>query len=125
MEFDPPGFDKPKEPPGFGNPQMEVETLNPDSSKETLVKGAEILISSGSETGRQEPQRSPTKTVGSETGSEKSFQTASTDRNELAKWQAQRIKEQIAQQSQRAKSEAPNPQSSNPEEDWNAHSPAH
>ena len=47
----------------------------------------------------------------------KSFQTAvtDTDRNELAKWQAQRIKEQIAQQSQRAKSEAPNPQYLNPE----------
>ena len=115
MEFDLPGFDKPKEPPGFGNPQVEVETLNPNSSKETQVKGPEILMSSGSETGRQEPQRSPTKIVGSDTGSEKSFQTASTDRNELAKWQAQRIKEQIAKQSQRAKSEAPNPQLLSPE----------
>ena len=115
MEFDPPGFDKPKEPPGFGppgdsstveSPQMEAETLNPDSSKETREKGSEILTSSGSETGRQEPQRSPTKIIGSDTGSEKSFQTASTtetSRNELAKEQAQKIKEQIAKQAQRAK----------------------
>ena len=52
----------------------------------------------------------------------KSFQTAvtDTDRNELAKWQDQRIKGQIAQQSQRAKSEAPNPQYLNPEKDPNA-----
>ena len=122
-------------PPGFPNPQVEAETLNSVSSKETPVKAKgfvlglpdkerpspvkapEILKVSESETKRQEL------TVGSDTGSEKSFQKASTtetDRNKLAKWQAQRIKEQIAQRSQRAKSEAPNPQSSNPEEDWNA-----
>ena len=47
--------------------------------KQSPKKASEILKASESETKRQESKQSPTKTVGSDTGSEKSFKTASTN----------------------------------------------
>ena len=117
MEYDFPGFDKPKELPDIGSPQMGAETLNPESSEKTPVKAnpkqspikaSEILKASGSETKGLEQKQSPIKTAGSDTGSEKSFQTAftnvtDTDRNELVSGKLRELKMELHNSSKKQK----------------------